>query len=223
MALCFAIAVDPREIDDIILQQDTLLFVQGSSDLFTVEWVPLNLLPLLDPNSYTVNIDLFRLKTEEEGWVHFLNIAMNHTNSGTANFTVPSSGLTEAEVYSVALRISVGDQEGSSVFDNILEFAEGSVSQWKSDLYYATSLDLLQTCINWFLSEPQDIGQTILNRVPSCCATEERAAAPNSGFVRDGFDSLIAFFHPDAASCYRQATITRFAVVLFHNILHARI
>ena len=203
------ISVDPRAVDDIELQQATRLFVQSSSDLFQVDWAPMNFLPLLDFDSYTVNIDLFRLVDENVGWVHFLNIARDHPNVGTATFNVPSSGLTDPEVYPVSLRISVGSALSSGMFDDVLSYAEGSVAVWKTDLYYATSLELFQRCVDWFLSEPPNIGQTLLDRVPSCCATEERAAAPNSGFVRDGFDSLIAYFHPDAASCYRQARITR--------------
>lgn len=132
---------------------------------------------------------------------------------------MPKSGETEPEVYSIALRVSVGaredgvagEQEGISQFlEDVMDFVEDTVSQWRSDLIYAVSPLLFDRCLAWFNSEDPDIGQMLLSRVPDCCATEEKAAAPNSGFVRDDHDALVSFFHPGAASCYRQATITRY-------------
>ena len=112
------------------------------------------------------------------------------------------------------IRVSVGthsqDEGILQSFNDLVVFAQDAVSQWRSNLNYAVSLNLLDRCLEWYQTQPPDIGNTILSRVPDCCQTEEKAAAPNSGFVRDNHDALVAFFHPDAASCYRQATITRF-------------
>ena len=92
-----------------------------------------------------------------------------------------------------------------------MKFAENSVTQWRSDMFYAVSLDLFDRCFNWYnQSSSFGIGDIILERVLPCCETEEKAAAPNSGFVRDNRIAQVAFFHPSAASCYRQATITRY-------------
>lgn len=173
----------------------------------------------MDPSSFVINIDLYRLDTNKEEWQYFLDVTRGHPNNGTVVFSVPKSGETEPEVYSIALRVSVGaredgvagEQEGISQFlEDVMDFVEDTVSQWRSDLIYAVSPLLFDRCLAWFNSEDPDIGQMLLSRVPDCCATEEKAAAPNSGFVRDDHDALVSFFHPGAASCYRQATITRY-------------
>ena len=192
--------------------------VQNSDDTFTARWDPHSLLPLLDPSLFTVSIELYRLEIESNKYAPFLNISQLHPNNGTVVFSVPQSSETEPQVYSVALRISVdaieddiaGEQTGN-YFDDVISFSKNTIIQWKSSLYYAVSLTLLDRCLDWFISEDSDtnIGQTLLSRVPDCCETEEKAAAPNSGFVRDDRDTFISFFHPEAATCYRQSTITR--------------
>ena len=132
---------------------------------------------------------------------------------------MPSGDNVETSVYPVALRISVGEQsavgtQGETVSD-IIKSTQDRVSQWFSSFFYyiVDSLDLFQGCLTWYTSEhendPPNIGEILLSQVPDCCKTVDRAAAPNSGFVRDTHDTLVSFFHPGAASCYRQATITR--------------
>ena len=104
--------------------------------------------------------------------------------------------------------------QGETVSD-IIKSTQDRVSQWFSSFFYyvVDSLDLFQGCLTWYTSEhendPPNIGEILLSRVPDCCKTVDRAAAPNSGFVRDTHDTLVSFFHPGTASCYRQATITR--------------
>ena len=209
-------AVYPEDSSDVTFDQDTLLLVQNSNDKFTVRWEPQSLLPLLEPSSFTVNIALYQLDTSNtQEWMHFLDITRGHPNTGVAEFTVPNSNeIIAPAVYPVALRVSVGahSQEDGILqsFNDLVVFAQDAVSQWRSNLNYAVSLNLLDRCLEWYQTQPPDIGNTILSRVPDCCQTEEKATAPNSGFIRDSHDALVAFFHPDAASCYRQATIIRF-------------
>ena len=186
-----------------------------------MHWDPLSLLPMIDPTFFTVNINLYRLDDDRKDWLLFLNVVKGHPNTGTLEFSMPSGENVERNVYPVALQISVGEQVPSGsqegAVSDVIKSAQDSVSQWFSSFFYyaVDSLDLFRACMEWNNRETGDpnSGEVLLNRVPDCCQTVDRAAAPNSGFVRDTHESLVAFFHPGAASCYRQATITRLAPI----------
>ena len=184
-----------------------------------MHWDPQSLLLRVNPSLFTVNLELYRLDDEGKDWMHFLNVVKGQQNSGVAEFSVPSSDNDGSNFYPVAIRISVGDQvvmgnhdqEDASQLSDAIKSAQGVVSQWSSSFfYYVDSLNLIDECFQWYYnsSEPANIGETLLSRVPDCCQTAERAAATNSGFVRDSNQALVSFFHPGATSCYRQATIT---------------
>lgn len=174
---------------------------------------------MVDPTFFTVDLKLYRLDDDRKDWKLFLNIIEGHPNTGVLEFSMPSGDNIETNVYPVALRISVGEQVAlgtqEEAVSDIIKSAQDRVSQWFSSFFYyaVDSLDLFNECLRWYTSdrenEASNIGEMLLNRVPDCCQTVDRAAAPNSGFVRDTHETLVAFFHPGAASCYRQATITR--------------
>ena len=82
-------------------------------------------------------------------------------------------------------------------------------------------------CEAWALAEPDNIGQQTNSRLPSCPCTADRAEVPSSGFEEEKLSSLVKvvgevqdffntniiddafrhFFHPGAASCYRQQDV----------------
>ena len=185
--------VFPDESNDITFEQDTLLLDQSSDNKFTVHWDPQSLLPLLDPSSFTVNIALYRLDIDKEELKPFLDVINGHPNTGTAKFSVPEGNEIEPEVYPVALRISVGPEMEVSgtqgrvtqFFLDVKNYARDAVHQWLLNRYYTKSQDVnaLDKCIEWYRSQPPNIGEDILNRVPACCETQEKAAQPNSGFL----------------------------------------
>ena len=209
----------PEDTSDLTVDQETLVILQNSEEQFTAHWDPQSLLPMVDPSLFTVDLKLYRLVNDGKDWIPFLNITSGHPNSGIINFTMLSSNQMGLNLYPVALRISVGEalptgaQEMALQVPAIIRSAHDRVSQWFSSFFYYAidSLNFADECNAWYRSvdEPPDIGEILLSRVPDCCQTENRAAAPNSGFVRDTHEALVAFFHPGAASCYRQATITR--------------
>lgn len=180
-----------------------------------MHWDPQSLLPMVDHSFFTVNLKLFRLDNDRKDWIPFLDVKEGHPNSGVVEFSMPSSDSAISSVYPVALRVSVGEQvamgaqEDISQLSDVILSAQDTVSQWFSSFFYyvINSSDLLDECLQWHESEPLNISEMLLSRVPGCCQTAERAAA--AGFVRDTHDTFVDFFHPGAASCYRQATITR--------------
>jgi hypothetical protein len=210
------------------VDQETLVILQNSKERFTAHWDPQSLLPMVNPYLFTVDLKLYRLINDGKDWIPFLNVTKGHPNSGIIDFTVLSSDQMGSNLYPVALRISVGEavatgaQEVALQVSDIIKSAQDKVSQWFSSFFYFAidSLDLAARCNRWYMSEDSNIGETLLSRVPDCCQTVDRAAAPNSGFVRDTNDALVAFFHPGAASCYRQATITR-SILFYYSYNHS--
>ena len=182
-----------------------------------MHWDPQSLLLRVNPSLFTVNLELYRLDDEGKDWMHFLNVIKGQQNSGVAEFSVPSSDIDGSNFYPVAIRTSVGDQgvmgnqEDTSQLSDAIKSAQDVVSQWSSSFfYYVDSLNLFDECFQWYnnSSEPANIGEILLSRVPNCCQTAERASATNSSFIWDSNQALVSFFHPGATSCYRQATIT---------------
>ena len=216
------IAGSPEDTSNINITTDqvnspSLLLVNGSRDNFRVEWNPESLLPLLKANLFTVNIRLQRLEKENLEWEEFVDIKLGLPNNGTASFQAPniSKAHDDADAYPVAIQISVGPPSSDSpqveMYRDFLGNVTDNVSLWRSDLFYADSLDMFESCMDWYgMASSFGNGTAIRSRVPCCKETQKKAAAPNSGFVRDRRDDLIAFLHPNADTCYLQETITRY-------------
>lgn len=204
-------AVFPHNTSDVTIgQHNSAIMLEDSDENFTVHWNPQSLLPQLDSSSFMVNIELHELENKE--WRPFLDFTITRPNSGNANFSVPVSNRAEIDVYAVAIRLSVGSpSEQANTYMDILKFAEGNVSHWKTDLFHAKSLDLFNRCMEWHEEEDSfDIRTTIHDHVPCCSETKPKADAMNSGFVQDYRDELVALLHPSADSCYLQETLTRY-------------
>lgn len=213
----------PEDTAYVRLEQDTLLLDQDSRERLTVRWDPQSILPTMEPSSYTVDIALFRFFTDSDGrgeYRHYLNLMRDQDNNGMAMFFVPENNEVTPNVYPVAVRISVGRSrplQPMEIIDRLgrsEEGAMGAVAQWTSTLYYAVSLGLEELCRRWSQSQPTDIGETIRTRLPPCPPRVDQARAPNSGFKEElGYwtQKANSFFHPGAATCFRQNTFARLA------------
>lgn len=208
----------PEDTDHVQLDQNTLLLNRESPETITVTWDPPSLLPTMDPSSYRVNISLYRFISNTDGGGEFRPFSdiglTNQENNGRAVFSaeaIGSDGL-ELDVYPVAVRISVAGPSQATEQSSILNRLSGIVAQWTSTLYYALSMRLETLCIRWCATQRTGIGESIRNRLPPCPPRVDQARTPNSGFTEDsGFwtQQTNRFFHPDAATCFRQNSFTR--------------
>ena len=211
MITLILIAVHIEESGDITLDQNVMLLTAGAP--VTMRWDPESLLPLVQASSFTVDIALYRFNDETQTYTRFLDIARGSPNTGVAEFAVPSSNeAQQASIYPVTLRLSVSGPSSPSRRQTIslARALAGGVIRRAIPVYFGGSLSFRLLCAAWYLSEPSNMGESLLRQVPNCCATEEGASLPNSDFVRD--NRLISFFHPEADTCFRQkpATITRY-------------
>lgn len=227
----FIITVPPESTDHVQLESDSVLLSSDNFENIQVRWEPESLFQTMDPSSYTVDISLYLLRDSESGneirKLH--DFVENLPNSGNAFFPVPTSTdieLDENNVYEVSVRISISrpNRLGGTTEEaetSLIETLSGRVAQWTSTIYYAHGVNniaarlgitLERRCIDWCRDQPEGIGETILNRLPPCPPRVDQARAPNSGFAEDlGYWTRQSnrFFHPEAATCFRQSTFTR--------------
>lgn len=177
----------------------------------TMRWDAESLLPLERASSFTVDIGLFQFSAETQTWTRFLDIVQEQLNTGVAQFTVPSSNEVQRDIYPVSLRVSIDGISGpdkrspSAIVNRVAGLVRREIL-----VYYGDSGSFrFRQCAEWYMSEPDDMGERLLRQVPNCCSTEEGASLQNSDFERD--DRLISIFHPEADTCFRQkrSTITR--------------
>ena len=177
-----------------------------------VTWDPQMVLPLQDPTSYLVNIELHRFNLDTGDWMRFTDLVTNAPNSGRIdNVEVPSisiidnqsGGQSQTDVHAVAIRVAVGEASptstDTSLLQNLRPLRPLTPSIWTGVSYYyasqtfrqSPSSDLRFLCDNWSRRQLPNIGNTTLERLPPCPCTEAQARSPNSGFVEERLSSII--------------------------------
>ena len=94
----------------------------------------------------------------------------------------------------------------------------GFLEKLKQKAYEKLSIELRMECEEWYESEPANIGQEILARLPPCPPTMQMAVEDNR-FEEDKLSDTIYFtflddayrniFHENTESCFRQTAFTR--------------
>ena len=157
-------------------------------------------------------------------WSERNSLATNVPNTGTRSVTIRYTGDQSTncnlnfDVCQVVIQVAVSTTASSSGFPQAQSFGLLHTGIWSGIAYLAVRSDLRQFCDVWFKSEPPNFGQEILQRVPSCPPTMQRAFE-DSRFEVDSFSSVIRdtmynvqwrnFFHEGTANCFRQIAFTR--------------
>ena len=207
-----------------MLEQDTLLLDQESEERLSITWDPQSFLPTIEPSSYTVDISLFYFERRTGQLRYTLHIMNNHANSGSATFSAPESnaGSLSEVISPVAVRVSVGRPTQSNADSAFIvnhlgssgtrgEDSLGVVSQWTSTLYYFDRVPS-NLCTQWSDNQQPTSIAEIRSRLPPCPPRVDQARAPNSGLKEDSgywIQKSNRFFHPGAATCFRQSSFTR--------------
>ena len=192
------------------------LHIQPNSRL-VVAWNPNTLLPMMAPTSFLVNIALSQMDIQTGRWHHMQNLATNLPNTGEATVTIPSqimgnTATVTNDIFPVSIEVVVGSVDGRRKrqvsLGNLIELR---IALWSPVGYLFGSAALRAACEVWRRSQPRGIGNEINSRLPPCPRTMQQADE-NTGdikFSKDtGFGNYLSrlFFHPGAASCYRQIT-----------------
>ena len=220
-----------------VVKSDEPVFESGAR--ITVFWSPLSIFPLVDEDSYTVDITVRVLDIGTGEWKTLATLASDLPNNGEAGVTIPD--IPELEAFENSLNpvvIEVGVSATSMVADTrkrgllsdvlqkIGRLGLRIIKQMPMRIIQKTIRQAAQrlACEAWAeFVEDENIGQEINNRLPPCPCTADRAALDRGfreeklssvvkvvGQVQDFFGTTIAddafrnYFHPGAASCYRQ-------------------
>ena len=226
---------------EVYIDNDDLLFSSGAP--ITVYWSPQTILPVESPGSYSVDILLMELNLTNSKWEHLVTVGTNLTNNGSAKLKIPEIEVLDnvnSSFSPVVVQVSVSSVS-TSVVDkktfNLLKklgklahrILKHSAVRYLRKLARQAAQRLL--CEAWSRLQPDNIGQEILDRLPSCPRTSAGARAPNSGFKEERFSSSIQvvgkiqnffkttiiddkvreFFNPGTSSCFRQIVTDRSA------------
>lgn len=233
---------------EVYIENDDLFFTRGTP--VKVYWSPQAILPVESPESYSVDIHLMELNLASGKWEHLVTLGTDLTNNGSAEVRISEIETIEigavetldSSTSPVVVQVSVSSaststmgmskrQTASNVLRKLGRFAlrtlKNSPVRYLRKLARQAAQRIL--CETWSALEPENIGQEILDRLPSCPRTSAAARAPNSGFreerlsssirvvgqVQNFFDTTIIddkfreFFHPRTSSCFRQTVTDR--------------
>ena len=184
----------------------------------TLRWSPEELVRFGDPSATTVNIILYLFDFESGTWSELRRLATGVENDGIEDVILPfissnTPGQPD-EVFPVAFQVSVGEIRELSrrqvderpPMMNLLRRA----AVWGPIVYYSISENLRGLCSEWCDEQPENIGETLLDRLPPCPPTVSRARQDARYSEDTGVRRLLnGIFHSGADACFRQQTFTR--------------
>lgn len=190
----------------VYLENDDLVFSEGTT--IKVRWSPVSVFPMELPDAYNVDIELMEMNMISGTWSKVISLASDIPNSGIADVVMPSVEEREAieeSVSPVVIRVSIGNntinqasrkRSVSSLLSKLGQFS--LVPKVISPLRYLRHLSVAVVsiqaaqhfgCQRWHAQQPQNIGQTVLDRLPPC-PRRTRDIVRNSGFAEEKLSSL---------------------------------
>ena len=231
---------------EVYIENDDLLFSRETP--VKVYWSPQTILPVELPGSYSVDIHLMELNLTSGKWQHLVTLGTDLANNGSAEVRIPEIRVLDdfdSSVSPVVVQVSVSSastsvtndettkrQIGSNLLRKLGRFAlrtlRNSAVRYLKKLARQAAQRLL--CEAWSILQPDNVGQEILDRLPSCPRTSASAITQNSGFKEERLSSSIRvvgkvqnffgttiiddkfreFFHPGTSSCFRQIVTDRY-------------
>ena len=186
-------------------------------------WSPQFIIPFEDPSTYTVDIVLHEYDVIGNIWKELETLATNVPNSGERSVTIMADNNHLSNINTVVCQVAIQITVGRAASNM------GSIGIWSGRAYMALLSELRKRCEAWCESQPANIGQEILDRLPPCPPTVQRAVE-DSRFQEETLSSRIYatmfddqsrnFFHEGAASCFRQTTIIRYVRALLILYIH---
>ena len=181
----------------VVYDTPTIRFAAGDAVVLT--WLPNDVFPLEDPESYTVDITLFcfNVASPPTSKVLPMMLASNISNSGSAELIMPNIDIVfDVGVVSFQVTVSLNSQ----LCLNMPVACTAGI--WAPFSYFIVSAILRAACEIWCASQPEGIGERLLGAVLPCPPTMMQAVADANFEMENPF--IARFFHPGAASCFRE-------------------
>ena len=194
------------EESNAVESEDVLLF-PGNKTI--IRWSLDSLDASAVTTGYNVDIYLYRLDLLSENYVLLENIASDIPNTGMYEITLPLVNLPDAFAAGL-FGVSLSEQftsasTGNAIPDDVLDLIR-KASKFGL-IYVGSSVASRGICAAWHLTESDDIGETILDRLPPCPPIRD-AALNDPDYIEQNF--LLSFYHPGASSCFQQVQFTRY-------------
>ena len=191
---------------------------------------------MADPQSYRVDITMREFDTNTGEWSTLATLASDLPNNGEAKVTIPELPTVETledSIKPVVIEVGVSSTSMTDTKRGLLSNVLSKIGQFGLRILRQTPMRIIKrlvkqaaqrlVCEAWALTQSDNIGTQINNRLPPCPCTADRARAPNSGF-KDRLSSVVKvigriqnysdttiiddafhnYFHGEAASCFRQ-------------------
>ena len=185
------------------------------NDKAVIRWSPDSIVPphfedtFAVATDYNVDIYLYRLDLMSENYTRIEKLASDIPNTGMYEITLPLVNLPNP-IAAGLIGVSLSEQFTSRSTRNALSNTVLGLLRRASNfglIYVGVSLASRAICAVWLLTEPDDIGEMILDRLPPCPPVRN-AALNDPDFTEENF--LLSFYHPGASSCFRQVQFTRY-------------
>ncbi|XP_065911625.1 protein mesh-like isoform X3 [Dysidea avara] len=204
----YSLAIDDADMVSTATDTDQF-YVSG--DTVSLVWDRYVILPrsLVQDAVVSVNIDLVELDNETGDTNVIARLANGLPNTANFDVTIPQyDGVSLAVIQIsvvdlVPLHTTISNHQ-QQAYNRLV----GEVKLWSEVLYISGSNSLLKYCANWYRDQPDEIGQEIVQRLPSCPLSIEQAKVDNKFEEEDLSASFSNTFHPGVSSCFRQIVFT---------------
>jgi len=171
-----------------------------------LKWLPEIFTPSNDSMyaSILVDIELYAYAKSQK-WERMIGLDFRLPNKGNATVEIPVRFKTYDPQLAV-IRVSPSAEQG--VIDQ-------NIALWSGLVYTESQQSTLsKLCTKWSSSEPQEFGDTLLQRLPPC-PPNVRLAILDALYIEDRETTRYrGFFHPNAIRCFHQATFTRLLCII---------
>ncbi len=167
-------------------------------------WPPESVAPLLDPNAFSVDVELYCLDEDTENWKQIAVLASDIPNSGQTSVTIPD---IDRLACSMSIKVLVSGTV-STTAESLISIMKRLKSGIWSPVGYLSrpSRDLYSRCNDWISAQPGGIVKDLKDQVEPCPPTMAQAVADNRF---DSENELTAGTFHSGLSCFRQVVLNR--------------
>ena len=237
-SLIFVYAVSFTNSFEVYVANEDLIFTSETS--VRIQWSPESIFPtdIHGSDMYNVDIELFELDMNTGKWEMIRRLSSDIENSGSAEVTIPDLSEPMLEdnrqrsgepVSAVVIGVGLSSAAPRSTILQKLVQRGLKTLKYAPIRYLAKNLLKRLACEIWSLTQPENIGDEIRQRLPPCPTTLSVIEAPNSGFREEKLSSTVNFvgtiqdyfgttviddvfrtyFHPDTDKCFRQTVTSK--------------
>jgi len=199
------IAEDTTEVS----YEDVMLSI---GDEITIRWSPNSIVPqplqehILGTQTFSVDISFYMIDSDTENITFVAKLATNVLNSGMYRVNMTQEINIIQDYVGGVIGVTLSEQfvgRAKRGITDVFKKIVGNVVKWGTIIVLSTPVTGIASrayCEIWARSQPDDIGDQILSRVPPCPPTRQQVLKDNN-FDEEDYSFI---FHTGADSCFKQ-------------------